>query len=173
MAVLHDFECKKHGVFEGTHPICPALGCASTDVKMVFLKAPGIMSHGTKQFDRGIKQTATQMNLPNFRSTKGEEPAYGGDLAKKMLWGKEAVQAFNGAGSGNEGIANAAFAADQSTRQWVAEQNSHRLPSQKLKPVADGMRIAATETGITQRPLPPAERIYAREDAANHVKRRG
>jgi hypothetical protein len=157
--ILHDWQCAKHGVFESTHAICPHLGCASTDVKMVFLKAPGMISRGTKQFDAGMKQTATQMNLLNFRSAREGETAHGGELAKGMLWGKEAANFFGGQ--------DALVAASQ---QGIAESNQYAKAA-GVPTIADGMRTAATDLGITKNTLPPAEVIYAGPEAAKHSRK--
>lgn len=167
MAVIHDFECPKHGVFEGTHAICPHLGCDSAKVKMVFLKAPGLLSAGTRNFDRGIKQTATQMNLPNLRSAQEGDTAYGGHHAGKMLWGQEGMQHFGGA----EAMAAASHTSIAQTNAYVDALN--KADKSKQRPhVADGMRSTATDQGLTQRVLPPAERIYHREDGHQKASKR-
>lgn len=166
MAVLHDFECAKHGVFEGTHAICPHLGCDSAKVKMVFLKAPGYLSAGTKHFDRGMKQTAQQMNLPNLRSAKEGDTAYGGHSQGKIMWGQEGMQHFGGA----EAMATASQTSIAQTNAYVDARN--KADRSKQRPhVADGMRTTATDQGLTKRVLPPAETIYHREDTAKHAKR--
>jgi len=142
MAVIHDYECAKHGVFEASHPICPHLGCDSVKVKMVFLKAPGMLSGKTKQFDKGVRGTADQYGLDYLRSTKEGESSYGGHAAGGMLWGQAAAAAFGGL----DGMVNAASSGIAESNAIAAKVGGER--------VASGMRMAATKTGLTQQVIP-------------------
>ena len=48
MAVLNDYRCKAHGVFESFEPKCPK-GCTGGAVEKLILKAPGFLSAKTKE----------------------------------------------------------------------------------------------------------------------------
>ena len=145
MGVLHDYKCKKHGEFEASHPICPAMGCASEHVDIVFKKAPGLIGARTKNFDRGMKDTATQMGLLDFRSTKGEESSFAHSQAGGMLWGNQAASYFGG------------------VEQMAQAATAPLVVNGKVMDTPNGMRMAA-KTGIMDRVLPPAQRIYAAGD---------
>ena len=93
MAVLHDFECADHGVFESTHPICPAFNCECEDIKKKF-RPLHIKSAMTKATDAGFRQSADAMGISNFRSARPGEASFGGDRAGEALWGSEINRAL-------------------------------------------------------------------------------
>ena len=77
MGVLRDFKCERHGYFESMseNPSCPMKGCNS-DVFVVFLQAPGLISDKTKRNDRNVKQLAMDYDMSDIKSTKeGENQA--------------------------------------------------------------------------------------------------
>lgn len=74
MGVLNDYKCQKHGFFEAMEPLCPH-GC--TDVKVVFLKAPGIKSERTKKADRTLRGLARDFGMSNIKSTREGEAQSG------------------------------------------------------------------------------------------------
>jgi hypothetical protein len=157
--ILNDYKCSLHGVFEGSHPICPELGCESEDVIKVYLKAPGTRSDATKRFDAGIRKSAESMGISNFRSAQREgDTAYGGDAGKQLLWGtKEAEK--------NLGMNFNALT------QKAAQGANYRHKDGTVEHVPDGMRQAAS-TGITREVLPMkrTERTVARQDASAEGK---
>jgi hypothetical protein len=56
-------------------PCCPEEGCTS-EVYVVFLQAPGLMSDNTKKNDKTVKQLAADFNMTNIKSTReGENQA--------------------------------------------------------------------------------------------------
>lgn len=151
MAVIHDYKCEKHGVFESSHPICPALGCDSAKVTMVFLKAPGTMSARTKQFDKGVRGTSEQYGLPNMRSAQRDgDTSFGGMSEGKVLWGNEAAKGFNGS---LEGMLQASSQGIAESRQFAREHG--------VKDVSSGMRTVATDMGITQQVMPKTNIEYS------------
>jgi hypothetical protein len=152
--ILHDFKCAKHGVFEGSHPICPELGCQSIDVIKVFLKAPGMLSASTKRFDAGIRESARNMNLTNFRSAKAGEAAHGGTLGQAVLWGNEA-----------EKISGKPFAA---LTQQAAAGAKYTHANGTVEHIPDGMRQAAPS--VQKNVLAPAQRTVASNDMASKAK---
>ena len=147
---LFDWRCPKHGTFERAHPICPGNGCDSADVVKVFLKPPGSRSDSTKRFDAGIRKSAEMMNLSNFRSAKAGESSKVPLQGAQVLWGNDVNKAMpNGMGAMTQ------MAAKQANTVFKTTQGAVTLPN-------NGMRQAATETGITKRPLPRAERTGVR-----------
>lgn len=155
--ILFDFRCPRHGDFEASHPICGAMGCDSTGVTKIFKKAPGRLSATTKRFDAGLKATAASYGLTNIRSARAGEAAYGGKSSNGILWGDQVSQITKGANFA--GLAAAA-----------AASNQYRMPDGSVKSVPNGMRLAANETGLTQRTLPKAERIIDPRDVPARVK---
>jgi hypothetical protein len=152
--ILHDWRCATHGQFEGSHPICPEMGCDSENVTKLFLKAPGIRSDFMKRHDAGIRKSAEMMGISNFRSARENEAAFGGDVGKpgeRVLWGNEVNK-----------VAGRPFAA---LTQQAEASNRFVLPTGKVDVVPSGMRQAGN-SGITQRPLPQAERHVHKQDLA-------
>jgi len=150
--ILHDWRCGKHGIFEGSHPICPAMGCDSSDVVKVFLKPPGSRSDATRRFDAGLRENARRYGLPDIRSARAGEAAYGGKTGDGLLWG-DAVNQVVKPGTNFASLAAAAQAS-----------NRYRMPDGSITSVPNGMRLAATEVGVTKRALPRAERIVDPRD---------
>lgn len=153
MAVIKEWRCAAHGDFEGSHPICPALGCMSESVERVFLTAPAQRSgnDATARFDAGIKRTVDGMRLGNLRSARPGETSFAGRAQQEgsrgsVLWGSDIQKTL--------GRSMAQLA--QSAAQPL---NGQDVPN-------SGMRAAATEAGITARRTPVAERTVHRADSA-------
>lgn len=73
MAVLHDYECPTHGVFEASAPRkCPFKGCEE-QIERVFLKPPGFKSDRTKKADSTVNQLAIDYGMTNIKSTREGE----------------------------------------------------------------------------------------------------
>lgn len=86
MAVLHDFECMAHGVFEarvkaGKIPKC-SRGCSPDFVTLVHLKAPGTVSARTRTGDRLVREMAEIQGLSDI-STSPSRP--GGSVADRNM----------------------------------------------------------------------------------------
>lgn len=71
MSVLHDFMCKKHGVFESREeaPACPMKGCEE-EVFKVFLKPVAVKSDATKRADHAVESLALDFGMSNIQSTR-------------------------------------------------------------------------------------------------------
>lgn len=150
--ILHDWHCRDHGNFEGSHPICPEMGCESEHVVKVYLKAPGIRSDFMKRHDAGIRKSADSMHLGNFRSARAGEAAYGGDIGKpgeRVLWGSDVNK-----------VSGKPFAA---LTQQAEATSKFRKKDGSTEVVPNGMRLAA-QAGITSRPIKPAERTVSMAD---------
>jgi len=93
MPVIHEWECKEHGTFEGSHPICPNWGCKSDKVTKVFLTPRGIMSGTTKATDASVRRTAEQYGQSDFKSAKREgDSSKAGNQGDQVLWGNAGAQ---------------------------------------------------------------------------------
>ena len=140
MAIVKEWECATHGVFDSSHPICPALGCRSKKVERVFITAPGIKSEFHTRHERGIKKLASAYGQTDFRNARAGEASIKSPLGSKLLWGNDVEK--------NLGM-------NMST--LTAGANAPVVhPDGSLKTVPHGMRQVATELGLTQRVLPPA-----------------
>jgi hypothetical protein len=72
MAVLHDYNCLAHGIFEGFEAVCPH-GCKGTGfVSVVHLKAPGIGTQRTKNLDAITRNLANQFGLTDMDNRGGQ-----------------------------------------------------------------------------------------------------
>lgn len=140
--IIKEWRCKQHGDFESSHPICPALGCRSKQVERVFLTAPGVKSEFVTRHEAGVKKLAAAYGQTDFRTAKPGESSKKHDLGQKLLWGNE-VQKTLGMGM-----------ADLTAR--TAQPFTVEKKDGSKETVPHGMRLAATELGITQRVLPPA-----------------
>ena len=152
MAIIHDFHCAEHGAFEGSHAICPTLGCESERVTKIFTKPPGSLSASTKRFDQGIRRSAENMNISNWRSARAGESSKPPLDGTQVLWGNDVPRAM----PGQSFASLSATAAQQAATPFTRPDGSKEMVPN------NGMRQAATEIGITRRPLPQAERTVAR-----------
>lgn len=72
MAVIHDYCCERHGIFESREPKCPMKGC-DANVYQVFLKAPGVVGDRTKAADKSLQQLAIDFGMSDIKSTREGE----------------------------------------------------------------------------------------------------
>lgn len=140
--VIKEWKCAKHGTFDGSHPICPALGCRSLKVERVFLTAPGVKSEFNTRHEQGIKKLAASYGQSDFRTARAGESSKKHDLGQKLLWGSDVQK--------NLGMDMNALTARTAQPFTVQRKDG------ATETVPHGMRLAATELGITQRVLPPA-----------------
>ena len=147
---MKEWKCALHGSFDGTHPICPTLGCMSENVEREFRTPPGVSKGLYQRFDAGLRRSAERMKIDNWRTARAGETAFAGrgtdaPIGTEVLWGAEAVQKTMGV----------SFAA-----QMQAAAQPLNLPAKGDDPyvrVNNGMRAAANTIGITKSVLPKAE----------------
>jgi len=72
MAVLKDYMCTEHGVFESREAKCPIKFCQG-DLSVIFLQPVGIKSENTKKNDKNLKQLALEFDMTDIKSTKAGE----------------------------------------------------------------------------------------------------
>lgn len=88
MAILHNFECAAHGVFEarveaGAVPPCPH-GCSPGFVQLVILKAPAIGSERVKTATRLVREMADIQGLSDIDVS----PSSPGNSVAERNWKK-------------------------------------------------------------------------------------
>ena len=159
MSVMKEWKCAAHGSFEGTHPICPTLGCLSDAVEREFRTAPSIRSGMTDRTDRGLRKTADMMRINNWRSARAGESSFAGrgvdaPLGTEVLWGNEVAK--------HPGMGGRSFAALTQAAATPLDPASLNMPPERaaVDPYLtknNGMRAAATTLGVTRNVLPPAE----------------
>lgn len=139
--VIKEWRCKKHGDFESSHPICPAMGCRSQEVERVFLTAPSVKSEFVTRHEQGVKKLAAAYGQTDFRTARAGESSKKHDLGQRLLWGNEVQKSL--------GMDMNALTARTAQPFTVERKDGGR------ETVPHGMRMAA-DLGIQQRVLPPA-----------------
>lgn len=155
--VIKEWKCKTHGVFDSSHPICPALGCRSKNVERVFITPPGIKSEFVRRHEKGIQKLAAAYGQTDFKTAKAGDASIKSPVGSKLLWGNDVKQALG-------------MDMGQLTAQ-TAQPFTVTKGDGKTETVPHGMRLAATELGITQKVLPPVGEMTVSKDEPR-MKRR-
>ena len=92
MAVLHDYFCSEHGIFEGWDAKCPMKICKG-EISKVFLKPVSMKSDKTKATDKNLKQLAIDYDMTDIKSTKEGEHQSGYLKRKNKLTDKQFAEA--------------------------------------------------------------------------------
>ena len=92
MAVLKDYYCETHGIFESWDAKCPMKNCKG-ELSVVFLKPVGIKSDKTKKTDKTVNQLAIDYDMTDIKSTKEGEHQTGYMKRNNKLSDKEFAQA--------------------------------------------------------------------------------
>ena len=91
MAVLADYSCAAHGIFESMTGHCPS-GCSDSFVNKVFLQAPGLTSARTKNIDGTLRGLAADFGLTDLNNQNGTSAVIRPDprkiAARDSLMGK-------------------------------------------------------------------------------------
>ena len=159
MAVIKEFRCALHGAFDGTHPICPEMGCLSENVEREFRTPVSIGSSGTQRFDRGMRRTAEMMNISDWkRADRAGDSSFAGrgtdaPLGTQVLWGNEVAKHPEMGGRSFASLTQAAA----TPLTAVAERLGDKAVRDPYITRNNGMRATATTLGITQKVLPNAE----------------
>jgi hypothetical protein len=152
MAVLREWACLEHGPFEGSHAICPALGCDSRAVSQEFRTPVGIRSGLTKRTDAGIRKSVDMYGLGNVRSAREGEASYGGDKGKELgmevLWGNDVQKKMGRSFAEMTGVAQRPLIVKKRDGSGTLRLDQN-----------NAMRQAATELGITRRVVPQAAEV--------------
>jgi len=97
MAVLKDYYCDAHGIFEAWEAKCPMKNCKG-ELSVVFLKPVGLKSDKTKKTDKTVQQLAIDYDMTDIKSTKEGEYQTGYMKRHNKLSDKqfaEATEAMN------------------------------------------------------------------------------
>lgn len=140
--VLKEWRCATHGTFEGSHPICGAFGCNSAAVERVFLTPVGIKSEFVTRHEKGVAKLAAAYGQSDFRTAREGESSKKPAIGQQLLWGSDVKKELG-------------MEMSQLT-QATAQPFRVTHKDGKVETVPHGMRLAATEMGITQKVLPPA-----------------
>jgi len=92
MAVLKDYYCETHGIFEAWEAKCPMKNCKG-ELSVVFLKPVGLKSDKTKKTDRTVNQLAVDYDMTDIKTTKEGEYQTGYMKRNNKLSDKEFAQA--------------------------------------------------------------------------------
>ena len=92
MAVLKDYYCETHGIFEAWEAKCPMKNCKG-ELSVVFLKPVGLKSDKTKKTDRTVQQLAIDYDMTDIKSAKEGEYQTGYMKRNNKLSDKEFAQA--------------------------------------------------------------------------------
>lgn len=141
--VIKEWRCKDHGDFEGSHPICPGMGCRSQSVERVFLTPPGFKSDALKRHEAGIKQLAQDYGQSDFRSARSGETSKARSVGDRLLWGDEGAKAI--------GMSSFGDITARTSQPFTVQR-----PDGRSETVPHGMQQAARDVGITALPVPKA-----------------
>ena len=101
MAVLKDYYCDAHGIFEAWEAKCPMKNCKG-ELSVVFLKPVGIKSDKTKKTDKTVNQLAIDYDMTDIKSTKEGEHQTGYMKRNNKLSDKEFAQATDAMNAQNK-----------------------------------------------------------------------
>lgn len=138
--VIKEWKCAKHGVFDSSHPICPALGCRSESVERVFMTPVGIKSEFVTRHEKGIKKLAAAYGQTDFKTARAGEASIKHPVGSELLWGSDVKKKL--------GMDIGQLTA-QTAQPFVVQHNDGTK-----EVVPHGMRQAA-DLGIQNRVVPP------------------
>jgi len=101
MAVLKDYYCNAHGIFEAWEAKCPMKNCKG-ELSVVFLKPVGLKSDKTKKTDKTVNQLAIDYDMTDIKSTKEGEYQTGYMKRNNKLSDKEFAQATDAMNAQNK-----------------------------------------------------------------------
>jgi len=101
MAILRDYYCTNHGIFEAWEPECPMKLCKG-DISVVHLKPVGTRSPKTSATDNNLKQLAIEYDMTDIKSTKAGEHQTGYMKRKNKLSDKQFAEATDAIQSQNQ-----------------------------------------------------------------------
>jgi hypothetical protein len=92
MAILRDYYCESHGVFEAWEPECPMKHCKAP-ISIIHLKPVGTRSAKTAKTDKTLEGLAKDFDMTDIKSTREGEHQTGYLKRKNKLTDKEFAQA--------------------------------------------------------------------------------
>ncbi len=101
MAVLKDYCCDQHGLFEAWEPKCPIKFCKG-EISVVFLKPVSLKSDKTKSTDKNLKQLAIEYDMTDIKTTREGEHQTGYMKRKNKLTDKQFAEATEAMAHNNQ-----------------------------------------------------------------------
>jgi hypothetical protein len=92
MAVLHDYFCSEHGIFEAWEAKCPMKICKG-EISKVFLQPVSLKSEKTKATDKNLNNLALDFGMTDIKSTREGEHQTGYLKRNNKLTDKEFAEA--------------------------------------------------------------------------------
>lgn len=135
------------------------MGCRSASVERVFITPVGIKSNFVTRHEQGIKKLADAYGQTDFKTARAGEASIKHPVGQELLWGTDVKKKL--------GMDMGQLTA-QTARPFTVTRNDG-----KSETVPHGMRLAATDLGITQRVLPPAGELTVSRHEPNMKKALG
>lgn len=139
--VIKEWFCADHGEFEGSHPICPHLGCDSHDVIREMRTAPAVHSGVARRTDAGLRKSSEMYGM-DLKSAKEGETSKANNRAAEMIWGLETAQKKLGAPLMHNPATYMVKEDSGETKTWVDR---------------GGMQTLVSEAGMPKNVVPKAE----------------
>lgn len=162
MGVMREWACLEHGEFEGTHPICPFMGCRSEAVTRVFLTPPSISKGKYKRFEAGLRKSSEMYGISNFKTARNGETAFEGratteskDLGMEVLWGTDVEKKMG-----------------KSFAQLSTLAHQPLVVGDKVNTRNNALAELATEAGLTSRAIPRAGEVIGSKAEKSEAKAR-
>ena len=128
MAVLHDYFCSEHGIFEAWEAKCPMKICKG-EISKVFLQPVGLKSDKTKATDKNLSNLALDFGMTDIKSTREGEHQSGYLTRNNKTNEREFQEAA--AAMRRAGIA------DEIVSGWIYEQKPDWMPQLNPHPYFD------------------------------------
>ena len=129
MAVLHDYFCSEHGIFEAWEAKCPMKICKG-DISKVFLQPVSLKSDSTKKADKTLDGLAKDFNMTDIKSTREGEAQTGYHTRNNVMSEKDRQEAL-------EAAANQPRPGDAAIWGGAGGINFKSVVGGMFKPVAD------------------------------------
>jgi len=166
MAVLKDYMCTEHGVFESREAKCPIKFCQG-DLSVIFLQPVGIKSENTKKNDKNLKQLALEFDMTDIKSTKAGEHQTGYLKRKNKLSDK----AFEEAGAAM--AKNQKRQEEEMIKQRLSGVNWGNGGNINLKSVMGGQFKPVADEAVSVLPKSVGQFVPPRPGAGSQVDHEG
>jgi len=166
MAVLKDYMCTEHGVFESREAKCPIKFCQG-DLSVIFLQPVGIKSENTKKNDKNLKQLALEFDMTDIKSTKAGEHQTGYLKRKNKLSDK----AFEKAGAAM--AQNQKRQEEEIIKQRLSGVNWGNGGNINLKSVMGGQFKPVADEAVSVLPKSVGQFVPPRPGAGSQVDHEG
>jgi hypothetical protein len=154
MAVLHDYYCETHGIFEAWEAKCPMKHCSAT-ISKVFLKPVGMKSDKTKATDKNMKNLALDFGMTDIKKTHEGEHQTGYLKRNNKLTDKQFAEATEAMAHNNQMQMNQPRPGDSVIWGGGGNINMKSVMGGQFKSVAgESVGINPREAGPMRGPTP-------------------